>query len=134
MDVPGRSPSLSGPPPAGSAPWVAVGVNERVASGTLYNSLLYLDPQGEVAGAHRKLMPTGGERTVWGYGDPGPGGGAGQRSVDQGDLAPRRGRRAPLGEALLPRSRPSCPRDLASTRSRSSRSRSPDWRRPARRR
>lgn len=50
--------------------WVAVGVNELdAASRTVYNSLLYLAPDGSVAGCHRKLMPTGGERTVWGTGD-----------------------------------------------------------------
>ena len=47
---------------------VAIGVNE-IDGGTLYNTLLYLDADGSVAGRHRKLMPTGGERTVWGYGD-----------------------------------------------------------------
>lgn len=35
----------------------------------MYNTLLYLDPGGQVADIHRKLMPTGGERTVWGQGD-----------------------------------------------------------------
>jgi nitrilase len=30
---------------------------------------LYVAPDGEVAGVHRKLLPTGGERTVWGCGD-----------------------------------------------------------------
>jgi len=50
--------------------WVAIGINELdTASRTLYNSLLYLAPSGAVAGCHRKLMPTGGERTVWGTGD-----------------------------------------------------------------
>jgi nitrilase len=48
--------------------YVAMGVNE-LDGGTLYNTLLYLAPDGSVAGRHRKLMPTGGERTVWGYGD-----------------------------------------------------------------
>ena len=48
--------------------WLAVGVNERVG-GTLYNTLLYLGPDGSLAGRHRKLVPTGGERTVWGQGD-----------------------------------------------------------------
>jgi nitrilase len=48
---------------------LAVGVTERTRSGTLYNSLVYVDPCGEVAGVHRKLVPTGGERTVWGNGD-----------------------------------------------------------------
>lgn len=50
--------------------WVAIGVNELDrASRTIFNSLLYLSPDGTVAGCHRKLMPTGGERTVWGTGD-----------------------------------------------------------------
>ena len=48
--------------------WLAVGIDER-AGGTLYNTLLYLAPDGSVAGVHRKLVPTGGERTVWGQGD-----------------------------------------------------------------
>lgn len=48
--------------------YVCLGVNER-DGGTIYNSLVYIDPQGDVAGVHRKLMPTGGERLVWGYGD-----------------------------------------------------------------
>ncbi|MGH7687789.1 MAG: carbon-nitrogen hydrolase family protein [Candidatus Dormibacteria bacterium] len=49
--------------------WVVIGINELSASGTLYNTLLYLSPEGELAGVHRKLMGTGGERTVWGQGD-----------------------------------------------------------------
>lgn len=50
--------------------WVAIGINELdTASRTLFNSLLYLAPDGTVGGCHRKLMPTGGERTVWGTGD-----------------------------------------------------------------
>src|SRR5438552_11163479 len=47
-----------------------MGVNEPdTASTTLYNSLVYGNPEGDVAGVHRKLMPTGGERLVWGMGD-----------------------------------------------------------------
>jgi len=50
--------------------WVAIGINELDgASSTIFNSLLYLAPDGTVAGCHRKVMPTGGERTVWGTGD-----------------------------------------------------------------
>ena len=48
--------------------YVAMGVNE-IDGGTLYNTLLYLGPDGSLLGRHRKLMPTGGERTVWGMGD-----------------------------------------------------------------
>jgi nitrilase len=50
--------------------YLAVGVNERDAHGsTLYNSLLYFDSHGQLLGTHRKLMPTGPERMVWGQGD-----------------------------------------------------------------
>jgi nitrilase len=48
--------------------YVAIGVNE-IDGATLYNTLLYFSPAGDVVGRHRKLMPTGGERTVWGMGD-----------------------------------------------------------------
>ncbi len=51
---------------------VAIGVNERnaEASGTtLYNALLFIGPDGHLLGAHRKLVPTGGERLVHAQGD-----------------------------------------------------------------
>jgi nitrilase len=50
--------------------WLVVGVDEREAHGaTIYNTVLYFAPDGQLAGRHRKLMPTGAERTVWGMGD-----------------------------------------------------------------
>lgn len=51
--------------------WVAVGVNERDPRrpGTLWNTLLWLSPEGRVAGRHRKLVPTMHERSFWGAGD-----------------------------------------------------------------
>ena len=49
--------------------WVAVGVTERSRSATLYNTVVYIGPTGDIAGRHRKLVPTGAERMVWGNGN-----------------------------------------------------------------
>lgn len=48
---------------------VAVGVTERSRSDTLYNTVVYIDATGEIAGRHRKLVPTGAERLVWANGN-----------------------------------------------------------------
>ena len=48
---------------------VVLGVNERGPSGTLYNTMLVFSELGELVGHHRKLVPTFGERLVWGHGD-----------------------------------------------------------------
>jgi nitrilase len=49
---------------------VVVGVQEREPHGTtIYNTVLYVGPDGRLLGRHRKLVPTGSERTVWGQGD-----------------------------------------------------------------
>ena len=52
------------------AVWLVVGVQERERyGGTIYNTILYFSPDGTLANRHRKLVPTGAERTVWGMGD-----------------------------------------------------------------
>lgn len=58
---------------------VVMGLNERAgrASGTLYNSLVTIGPDGRTLNLHRKLTPTHTERIVWGSGDA-----AGLRVVD----------------------------------------------------
>ncbi|MGC5698652.1 carbon-nitrogen hydrolase family protein [Pseudomonas sp. NFXW11] len=47
---------------------LVLGVIERSGS-TLYCTALYFDPQQGLLGKHRKLMPTGTERLIWGKGD-----------------------------------------------------------------
>jgi nitrilase len=51
--------------------WLVTGVNEIEPErpGTIYNSLLYHSPAGELVLHHRKLVPTNHERLVWGQGD-----------------------------------------------------------------
>ena len=48
--------------------YLVVGVIER-ERGTLYCSAVFLSPEGMYLGKHRKLMPTGMERIIWGFGD-----------------------------------------------------------------
>ena len=69
VDLPGAAIDRLGAAARVAGVWVAVGVTERVRSGTLYNTLVYLDPDGRIAARHRKLVATGGERTIWGHGD-----------------------------------------------------------------
>jgi nitrilase len=47
---------------------LVIGVIER-EGGTLYCTVLFLASDGMYLGKHRKLMPTGSERLVWGFGD-----------------------------------------------------------------
>ncbi len=51
--------------------YVVMGINERdvTTRGTLYNTMVYFSPSGEIIKKHRKLMPTFTERTLWGFGD-----------------------------------------------------------------
>ena len=72
VSVPGEETRRLGEVARETGVYVAIGVNERnvEASGTtLYNSILYLGPDGSVLGTHRKLVPTAGERLVHAQGD-----------------------------------------------------------------
>jgi len=48
--------------------FLVIGVIERLG-GTLYCTILMIDPVAGLVGIHRKLMPTGTERLIWGFGD-----------------------------------------------------------------
>jgi nitrilase len=48
--------------------FVVVGVIER-SGATLYCTVLMIDPLAGLLAIHRKLMPTGTERLIWGFGD-----------------------------------------------------------------
>ncbi len=78
--VPGPATERLGAIARDNGVWLVVGVEEREQhGGTIYNAVLYLSPAGELVEKHRKLVPTGSERTVWGMGD-----GSTLRVVDTG--------------------------------------------------
>jgi aliphatic nitrilase len=51
--------------------YVVIGINERspVSLGALYNTLVFLGPDGRMLGRHRKLVPTWAEKLTWTGGD-----------------------------------------------------------------
>jgi nitrilase len=79
VEVPGPTAERLGEIAREHGVWLVTGVTESdpERSGTLYNTLLYHDPEGKLALHHRKLVPTNHERLVWGQGD-----GRGLRAID----------------------------------------------------
>jgi nitrilase len=73
VTVPGEAEQRIGEAAREHGVWIVTGVTEVDAErpGTLYNTLLYHAPSGELALRHRKLVPTNHERLVWGQGDGG---------------------------------------------------------------
>jgi nitrilase len=68
IDIPGPAVDRIGAIAAHHGVHLVIGVIER-NGGTLYCTTLVFAPSGECLGKHRKLMPTGAERLVWGAGD-----------------------------------------------------------------
>lgn len=68
IEVPGPECAQLGQIAAQHGLYLVVGVIER-DGGTLYCTVVFLSPRGELMGKHRKLMPTGSERLIWGFGN-----------------------------------------------------------------
>ncbi|MGD9124500.1 MAG: nitrilase-related carbon-nitrogen hydrolase, partial [Desulfarculaceae bacterium] len=68
IEVPGPQCQALGQAAKQNQVHLVIGVIER-EGGTLYCTVLFFSPQGELLGKHRKLMPTAMERLVWGFGD-----------------------------------------------------------------
>jgi nitrilase len=72
VDVPGPATQVLGKAAREAGVYLAIGVIEkenRFGRGTLYCTLIYFGPDGQLLGKHRKLKPTGSERLIWGEGD-----------------------------------------------------------------
>jgi nitrilase len=72
VEVPSAATEVLGTAAQEAGVYLALGIIERdsdYSGGTLYCTLLYFNPEGQLIGKHRKLKPTGAERLVWGEGD-----------------------------------------------------------------
>lgn len=73
VDVPGPETDIIGAAVREAGIRLAIGVIERESrcgsGGTLYNTIVYFSPDGQIEGIHRKLKLTGAERLIWGEGD-----------------------------------------------------------------
>ncbi len=68
IQVPSTHTERLGEIAAANGVYLVVGVIEHEL-GTLYCTILFFAPNGQLLGKHRKLMPTALERVIWGCGD-----------------------------------------------------------------
>ncbi len=68
INVPGPETAILSSAVSEASLFAVMGVIER-DNGTLYCTILFFGPTGELLGKHRKTMPTGAERLCWGFGD-----------------------------------------------------------------
>lgn len=72
VEIPGPATEVLSAAVRKAGVYMAIGIIERdseFSGGTLYCTLLYFGPDGQILGKHRKLKPTGSERLIWGEGD-----------------------------------------------------------------
>lgn len=68
IDLPGVETDALAALSARTGASLVLGVIER-AGNTLYCTVIFIEPEGGLVAKHRKLMPTGTERLIWGKGD-----------------------------------------------------------------
>ncbi len=71
INVPGPEISIVCDAARETSTYVVMGVNERspISLGVLYNTLVFIGPDGRILGKHRKLVPTWAEKLTWTGGD-----------------------------------------------------------------
>lgn len=72
VEVPGPATETIGAAARAANAFVAVGIIERdstFSGGSLYCSVVFFAPDGNLLGVHRKLKPTASERLIWSEGD-----------------------------------------------------------------
>jgi nitrilase len=72
VEIPSPTTDMMSEAIAQAGAYAVVGIIERdheSSGGTLYCSMIYFGPDGQILGKHRKLKPTGAERLIWGEGD-----------------------------------------------------------------
>ncbi len=70
IEIPGPETQLLAKLAKETKTFLVIGVTEKdKISDTLYCSLIYFSPAGELIGKHRKIKPTAAERIIWGEGD-----------------------------------------------------------------
>ncbi|MBB5702222.1 nitrilase [Ochrobactrum daejeonense] len=68
IDLDGEEVAILAEATAETGAFIVIGCIER-DGGTLYCTALFFDGERGLIGKHRKLMPTAGERLIWGFGD-----------------------------------------------------------------
>lgn len=68
IDLNGEEVAILAEATAQTGAFVVIGVIERDGA-TVYCTALFFDGEKGLVGKHRKLMPTGAERLIWGFGD-----------------------------------------------------------------
>lgn len=73
VEVPGKASQFIGQLAKEHGVWMVMGINEKMttgpANGTLFNTFLIYDSNGNIVNHHRKLMPTFTEKLLYGTGD-----------------------------------------------------------------